>query len=330
MPIPGVTGSSDNRQPGTPTIGAATAGNTSVSVAFTTPTNTGKPNTSLTYTATTTPGSITGTASSSPVTISGLSNGTSYTAVVKLNNTVQDSLSSAASNSFTPVAPPFFPSFAAPPFFPPFFPFFPPFFPYFPANPAPTFSVAPFASSTTSSSITYTWAVDGAYSWEMINESSTVFDSANDTGTEIATRSGLSPNTSYTTTIKIYSGLNQTGSSTSASVTATTAGAPPFFPFFPFFPNFPPLSAPATPTGVSISSSGLVTWTNSPGADLYSIEYYLYTNSAGNVEMGPFSGSSYGNSFQVTYQSGFNWAKARVSASNATGSSAYSAFTGIA
>jgi len=136
MPIPGVTSSSDNRQPGTPTIGAATAGNASVSVTFTAPANTGKPNTSLTYTATTTPGSITGTASSSPVTISGLSNGTSYTAVVKLNNTVQDSLSSAASNSFTPVAPPFFPSFAAPPFFP----FFPPFFPYFPApaGPSPT------------------------------------------------------------------------------------------------------------------------------------------------------------------------------------------------
>jgi hypothetical protein len=134
MPIPGVTSSSDNRQPGTPTIGAATAGNASVSVTFTAPTNTGKPNTSLTYTATTSPSSITGTGSSSPITISGLSNGTSYTAVVKLNNTVQDSLNSAASNSFTPIAPPFFPSFAAPPFFPffpPFFPFFPPFFPFF-------------------------------------------------------------------------------------------------------------------------------------------------------------------------------------------------------
>jgi hypothetical protein len=326
MPIPGVTSSSDNRQPGTPTIGAATAGNASVSVAFTAPANTGKPNTSLTYTATTTPGSITGTASSSPVTISGLSNGTSYTAVVKLNNTVQDSLNSAASNSFTPIAPPFFPSFAAPPFFP-FFPFFPNFPP---PTPAPTFSVAPSASSVTSSSITYSWTVDGAYSWEMINEGGTVFDFANDTGTESASRTGLSPNTSYTTTIKIYSGLNQTGSSTSASVTATTAGIPPFFPFFPFFPSFPAGSAPATPTGVSISSSGLVTWTNSPGADLYSIEYYLYTNSTGNVEMGPFSGSSYGDSFQVTYQSGFNWAKARVSASNGFGSSAYSAFTGIA
>ena len=126
MPIPGVTGSSDGRQPGTPTIGTATAGNASVSVTFTAPDYTGKPNTSLTYTATTTPGSFTGTGSASPVTISGLSNGTSYTAVVKLNNTVQDSLNSAASNSFTPVAPPFFP------FFPPFFPYFvPPFFPYF-------------------------------------------------------------------------------------------------------------------------------------------------------------------------------------------------------
>lgn len=160
MPIPGVTGSSDNRQPGTPTIGAATAGNASVSVAFTAPANTGKPNTSLTYTATTTPGPFSNTGSSSPITISGLSNGTSYTAVVKLNNTVQDSLNSAATSSFTPSAPaPFFP-----PFFPPSFPFFPPFFPSF--QPAPTISNLAFTYNgmgyTTG---TLTWTATNADVW---------------------------------------------------------------------------------------------------------------------------------------------------------------------
>ena len=106
MPVNSGSQSSAGRQPGTPIIGSATAGNASGSIAFTSPDFTGKPNTSLTYTATTTPGSVTGTSSSSPISVTGLTNGVSYTAVVKLNNTVQDSLNSASSNSFTPVAPP--------------------------------------------------------------------------------------------------------------------------------------------------------------------------------------------------------------------------------
>ena len=106
MPINSGSQSSAGRQPETPTIGAATAGNASASIAFTSPNYTGKPNTSLTYTATTTPGSVTGTSASSPISVTGLTNGVSYTAVVKLSNTVADSLNSSASNSFTPVAPP--------------------------------------------------------------------------------------------------------------------------------------------------------------------------------------------------------------------------------
>ena len=106
MPVNSGSQSSAGRQPGTPIIGTATAGNASGSIAFTSPNYTGKPNTSLTYTATTTPGSVTGTSASSPISVTGLTNGVSYTAVVKLNNTVQDSLNSASSNSFTPVAPP--------------------------------------------------------------------------------------------------------------------------------------------------------------------------------------------------------------------------------
>ena len=72
MPINSGSQSSAGRQPGTPIIGTATAGNASGSIAFTSPDYTGKPNTSLTYTATTTPDSVTGTSSSSPISISGL------------------------------------------------------------------------------------------------------------------------------------------------------------------------------------------------------------------------------------------------------------------
>jgi hypothetical protein len=206
MPIPGVTSSSDNRQPGTPTIGAATAGNASVSVAFTAPDNTGKPNTSLTYTATTTPGSITGTGSASPVTISGLSNGTSYTAVVKLNNTVQDSLSSAATSSFTPIAPPFFP------FFPPFFPFFPPFFPGFmPTGIVPTFG------ANTSTTTGFTGSVtnyDGGSSWNANSSLGSVAFSSPSGSILPFTVTGLSAGQSSTVTVFTVAAGFSNGSAT--------------------------------------------------------------------------------------------------------------------
>ena len=55
--------------PDSPTIGTATAGDSSASVAFTAPADIGVG--AITgYTATSTPGSITGTGSSSPITVS--------------------------------------------------------------------------------------------------------------------------------------------------------------------------------------------------------------------------------------------------------------------
>ena len=131
----GPISSSSGRKPGTPIIGTATAGVTQASVDFTFPSYTGKPNSSLTYTAKSTPSDITATGSSSPIVVTGLAAGTAYTFSVKLNNTVIDSDFSASSNSVTPTAPgPFFPPFFPPsfPFFPPYFPFFPPSFPFFP------------------------------------------------------------------------------------------------------------------------------------------------------------------------------------------------------
>ncbi len=143
----GSQSASAGRKPGAPTIGSASAGSSQATVSFTPPDYTGKPNSSLTYTAVSSPGSITGTNTVSPITVTGLNNGTAYTFTVKLNNTVMDSDFSASSNSVTPVAagpffPPFFPPYFVPPYFvPPTFnitpyfvpPFFPPYFvpPYF-------------------------------------------------------------------------------------------------------------------------------------------------------------------------------------------------------
>jgi hypothetical protein len=138
MPIiPGVSASSDGRQPTAPTIGTATTGDASATVAFTNPSYLGKPSTNNIYVAISSPGSVTGSSATSPITVSGLTNGTSYTFTVTAqtrnsnNSVIATSFSSSASNPVTPIAPPSFPFFppAFGPFFPPSFPFFPPAFP---------------------------------------------------------------------------------------------------------------------------------------------------------------------------------------------------------
>jgi hypothetical protein len=90
--------------PGAPTIGTATAGNASATVAFSAPASTG--GVAITgYTVTASPGGATATGASSPVTISGLTNGTAYTFTVTATNSAGTSSASGASNSVTPVLP---------------------------------------------------------------------------------------------------------------------------------------------------------------------------------------------------------------------------------
>lgn len=92
--------------PNAPTIGTATAGNASASVAFT---GNGVPSNAPAitgYRATCSPGGATGTGASSPITVSGLSNGTPYTCTVAAQNVVGYSSESAASNPVTPAAGP--------------------------------------------------------------------------------------------------------------------------------------------------------------------------------------------------------------------------------
>jgi hypothetical protein len=89
-------------QPTAPTIGTATAGDTTASVAFTASSYIGKG--TITYTATSSPGGLTATGASSPLTVTGLTNGTAYTfTVVGNTNYGVASVASAASNSVTPV-----------------------------------------------------------------------------------------------------------------------------------------------------------------------------------------------------------------------------------
>jgi hypothetical protein len=90
------------KAPDAPTIGTATAGAGSASVAFTAPANVG--GSAITgYTVISSPGSIIGTGASSPVTVSGLTNGTAYTFTVVATNAYGTGPASAASNSVTPV-----------------------------------------------------------------------------------------------------------------------------------------------------------------------------------------------------------------------------------
>lgn len=91
------------RAPNAPTIGTATAGGGSASVAFTAPADVGgSPITS--YAVQSTPGGIGATGTSSPITVSGLTVGTAYTFRVTALNSYGPSPASASSNSVTPVA----------------------------------------------------------------------------------------------------------------------------------------------------------------------------------------------------------------------------------
>ncbi|MEQ1517352.1 MAG: fibronectin type III domain-containing protein [Usitatibacteraceae bacterium] len=81
--------------PGAPTIGAATPGNTTASIAFTPPASNG--GSAITgYTATCNPGAISAASAVSPININGLTNGTAYTCTITASNAAGPSAASGA------------------------------------------------------------------------------------------------------------------------------------------------------------------------------------------------------------------------------------------
>ena len=88
--------------PQAPTIGAVTANDGFVTVAYTANATGGSEIT--TFTATSNPGSLTGTGAS-PITVSGLTNGTAYTFTVTATNANGTSAPSSSSSSATPIVP---------------------------------------------------------------------------------------------------------------------------------------------------------------------------------------------------------------------------------
>jgi len=95
--------------PQAPTIGAATAGDASATVAYTANATGGAA--VSTFTATSSPGGLTGTGAS-PISVTGLTNGTAYTFTVTATNSAGTSAASSASASVTPLVPTSFESIA--------------------------------------------------------------------------------------------------------------------------------------------------------------------------------------------------------------------------
>jgi len=86
-------------------------------------------------------------------------------------------------------------------------------------------------------------------------------------------------------------------------------------------------SAPATPTNVALTGSGVVSWTASSGATSYEIEFFTAQNSIGLNAAGPYTVTGISNSpYQLVspYASPNNWARVRVRARNSTDASLYS------
>jgi len=95
--------------------------------------------------------------------------------------------------------------------------------------------------------------------------------------------------------------------------------------------GYSPVTIPATPTGVSLSGSGAVSWNAVSGAESYEVQAYTATNSSGSNRLGPtvetgITGTSYQLDGTDNYAYPNNYARVQVRARNSAGVSTYSAW----
>ena len=149
--------------------------------------------------------------------------------------------------------------------------------------------------------------------WSSTNQSYAYVDSTYVGNVNSYTFSGLSSSTSYSGTVTVYS---STGNSASANYSFTTSA--------------PVVTIPATPTGVSLSGSGAVSWNAVSGATYYEVLNYTARSSTGTSRLGPYNTIVYGTSLQLGSSQGYsgsnNYARVQVRAGNTAGVSTYGAW----
>ena len=271
-------------KPGAPTSVVGTAGNTQVSVAFTAPAVLGTG--TISYTATSSPGSFTATGASSPLVVTGLSNGTAYTFTVTASNAFGSS-TSAASASVTPRTVPNTPS-------------------------APT-------ATRGDTQVSLSWtapANNGSAITDYLIQHST--DSVNWTtfadGTSAsttATVTGLINGTSYVFRIAATNAVGTTAYSSASTPAVTPAGVP---------------ATPSAPTPTAGNASVSLSWTapSANGSAITDYKVY-YATSAGGTYTLFADGTSTGTTATVTGLTNGTAYYFKIAAVNAVGDSALSA-----
>jgi hypothetical protein len=158
-----------------------------------------------------------------------------------------------------------------------------------------------------------------SYSWQYFSQNSFTWV-AYSSGTNFSPPSGIN------TTYQNYGWQLSVGATNSGGTTYATTSITVNNPAV--------VSAPSTPTGVTLSSSGLVSWSAVSGADSYEVQTYTdQTGSPANTNnrLGPYTatgitGTSYQLSATDNYSYPNNYARIQVRARNTGGVSTYSAW----